>query len=123
MQELCKICSKSCLPPETKESWLKVLQRKTLFGHQIKHIPDMKNQLETAKHILLRECPVVQDYISAIYTLIGISDDEELQNSCPFSGPLSSVFTELTVYVLTSLLNLRNNKGINIRILAHNVYT
>ena len=83
MKELYRLCSKSCLPPETKESWLRLLQRKTLFGNQAKHVPSLQSHiseecsycytrgllpppLETAQHFLLRQCPVVDEYVSVI---------------------------------------------------------
>ena len=141
MQELYKLVSKSSLPPETKESWLRLLQRKTLFGSQIKHVPSLRSQipeacsycyrsgllpppLETIQHFLSRECPVVDENISVISRLIHNPEDEEhYENSCPFLGPQSSAFNEIYIFTICSLLGMRYLKEFNLKILIQNLYT
>ena len=141
MKELYRLCSKSCLPPETKESWLRLLQRKTLFGNQAKHIPALQSHisegcsycymrgllpppLETAQHFLLRQCPIVEEYVNEIMKTVNNPDTEEPnENSCPFLGPPSTAFTEVHIYILCTLLVLRQKKECNRKIIIQNVYT
>ena len=119
MKELYRLCSKSCLPPETKESWLKLLQRKTMFGNQARHVPLLQSHLseecsycytrgllppplETAQHFLLRQCPIVEEYVNEIMKTVNNPDTEEPnENSCPFLGPPSTAFTEVHIYIGT----------------------
>ena len=107
MQALYKLVTKSGLSPEIKEAWLRLLQRKTLFGNQIEKFsqkPDWfttsqcnlcgNNNLlpppqDTLQHIILRECPMVDSLWNELSSYL-FQDEEgtKTQNSlpCPFTG-------------------------------------
>ena len=81
-------------------------------------------ELLTAQHFLLRQCPVVDEYVNVIMKTVNNPDTEEpCENSCPFLGPPSSAFTEVYIYTLCTLLGLRQKKECNIKIITQNVYT
>ena len=107
MQALYKLVTKSGLSPEIKEAWLRLLQRKTLFGNQIEKFSQKpewfttsqcnlcaNNNLlpppqDTLQHIILRECPMVDSLWNELSSYL-FQDEEgtKTQNSlpCPFTG-------------------------------------
>ena len=112
-----------------------------MFGNQAKYVPELRSHLseecsycytrgllppplETAQHFLLRECPIVDEYVSVIMKTVCNPDSEEhFENPCPFRGPPSSAFTEIYIYTLCTLLGMRQKKECNIKIITQNVYT
>ena len=110
MQALYKLVTKSGLSPEIKEAWLRLLQRKTLFGNQIEKFSQKpewfttsqcnlcaNNNLlpppqDTLQHIILRECPMVDSLWNELSTYL-FQDEEGTKTQyshfslpCPFTG-------------------------------------